>query len=230
MSLTALQVLLVEDDRDLAASVADYLALEHISVDHAYNGQAGLNLAKQNHYDVLLLDLMLPRMDGLSVCEQLRSAGVDTPILMLTARDTLEDKIAGFDAGTDDYLVKPFAMEELVIRVRALAKRRSGQVQKLSVADLTMDLDARTITRAGQNVKLPPSGWTILETLMRASPKVVTRRQLEEVLWPDEMPDSNSLKVHLYHLRQNIDKPFDKALIKTIQNQGFVIRDETEHE
>lgn len=156
MSLTALQVLLVEDDRDLAASVADYLALEHISVDHAYNGQAGLNLAKQNHYDVLLLDLMLPRMDGLSVCEQLRSAGVDTPILMLTARDTLEDKIAGFDAGTDDYLVKPFAMEELVIRVRALAKRRSGQVQKLSVADLTMDLDARTITRAGQNVKLPP--------------------------------------------------------------------------
>lgn len=230
MSLTALQVLLVEDDRDLAASVADYLALEHISVDHAYNGQAGLNLAKQNHYDVLLLDLMLPRMDGLSVCEQLRAAGVDTPILMLTARDTLEDKIAGFDAGTDDYLVKPFAMEELIIRVRALAKRRSGQVQKLSVADLVMDLDARCVTRAGQNVKLPPSGWTILETLMRASPKVVTRRQLEEVLWPDEMPDSNSLKVHLYHLRQNIDKPFEKALIKTIQNQGFVIRDETEHE
>lgn len=179
---------------------------------------------------MLLLDLMLPRMDGLSVCEQLRAAGVDTPILMLTARDTLEDKIAGFDAGTDDYLVKPFAMEELIIRVRALAKRRSGQVQKLSVADLVMDLDARCVTRAGQNVKLPPSGWTILETLMRASPKVVTRRQLEEVLWPDEMPDSNSLKVHLYHLRQNIDKPFDKALIKTIQNQGFVIRNETEHE
>lgn len=117
MNSTVLQVLLVEDDRDLAASVADYLVLEQISVDHAYNGQAGLTLALENSYDVLLLDLMLPRIDGLTLCEKLRQQGIDTPVLMLTARDTLDDKVAGFGAGTDDYLVKPFALEELTVRI-----------------------------------------------------------------------------------------------------------------
>jgi len=224
MSLSSLQVLLVEDDRDLAASVADYLHLEQIVVDHAYNGQSGFNLANQNQYDVILLDLMLPRMDGLTVCEQLRSSGVDTPILMLTARDALDDKIAGFRAGTDDYLVKPFAMEELIVRIHALAKRRSGQIKKLSLGDLVVDLDSRTVTRSGQRIKLTPSGWIILETLMRASPKVVSRKQLEDALWPDELPDSNSLKVHMYHVRQQVDKPFKQPLIQTIQNQGFVIK------
>jgi DNA-binding response OmpR family regulator len=224
MKNTPLQVLLVEDDRDLAASVADYLALEQISVDHAYNGQAGLTLASENPYDVLLLDLMLPRMDGLILCEKLRLLGVDIPVLMLTARDTLDDKVAGFRAGTDDYLVKPFALEELIVRIQALAKRRSGQMRKLQVADLTLELDTRIAVRAGQALKLTPSGWTLLETLMRASPAVVTRQQLEQALWHDESPDTNSLKVHLYHLRQQVDKPFKQALIHTLPGQGFVIR------
>ncbi|WP_297312553.1 response regulator transcription factor [Neptuniibacter sp.] len=222
-----MQVLLVEDDRDLAASVADYLALDHILVDHAYNGHAGLTLACDNHYDVLLLDLMLPRMDGLTLCEKLRGAGIDTPVLMLTARDTLDDKIAGFRAGTDDYLVKPFAMEELIIRIQALAKRRSGQIRKLTVADLEVDLDSKTAQRCGQLLKLTPTGWVILETLMRNSPNVVSKQQLEEVLWPEEIPDSNSLKVHMYHLRQQIDKPFNSALLQTIPGQGFVIREDS---
>lgn len=220
----ALQVLLVEDDRDLAASVSDYLALEQISVDHAYHGQAGLTLASQNRYDVLLLDLMLPRMDGLTLCEKLRAQGLDTPVLMLTARDTLDDKVAGFRAGTDDYLVKPFALEELTVRIQALAKRRSGQVRKLQVADLCLDLDARQISRGEQPLKLTPSGWTLLETLMRASPSVVSRAALEQALWPDEVPDSNALKVHLYHLRQQVDKPFEKALIHTLPGQGVVLK------
>ncbi|MCV6609331.1 MAG: response regulator transcription factor [Amphritea sp.] len=221
-----MQVLLVEDDRDLAASVADYLALEDICVDHAYNGQAGLQLATCNSYDVLLLDIMLPQMDGLSLCEKLRQQGADTPVLMLTARDTLDDKVAGFRAGTDDYLVKPFAMEELIMRIQALAKRRSGQVRKLQLADLTLEPDTRTASRAGNLLKLKPSGLILLEKLMRESPAVVSRNQLEQALWPDEPPDSNSLKVHMFHLRQQVDKPFDKALIQTVKGQGFAIRDE----
>ncbi len=221
-----MHVLLVEDDRDLAASVADYLALEQIDVDHAYNGQAGLTLASAGHYDVLLLDLMLPRMDGLTLCEKLREQGIDTPVLMLTARDTLDDKVAGFRAGTDDYLVKPFAMEELIVRIQALAKRRSGQMRKLQVADLTLDLSARQAERAGQALKLTPSGWTLLETLMRSSPSVLSKRELEQALWPDDAPDSNALKVHLYHLRQQVDKPFDQALIHTLPGQGFVLKTE----
>lgn len=221
-----MQVLLVEDDRDLAASVADYLALEQISVDHAYNGQSGLTLACDNPYDVLLLDLMLPRMDGLTLCEKLRTRGIDTPVLMITARDTLDDKVAGFRAGTDDYLVKPFALEELIVRIQALAKRRSGQIRKLQVEDLTLDLSARHVERAGQVLKLTPSGWILLEALMRASPAVVSKRELEQALWPDDAPDSNALKVHLYHLRQQVDKPFDQALIHTLSGQGFVLKAE----
>lgn len=224
MKKHSLDVLLVEDDRDLAASVADYLALEQVGCDHAYNGQAGLTLATDNHYDVILLDLMLPRMGGLEVCQRLRGLGIDTPILMLTARDTLDDKVAGFNVGTDDYLVKPFAMLELIVRIQALAKRRSGQARKLQVADLIMDLDARSVSRDGITLKLSPSGFTLLETLMRKSPAVVSRDQLERALWPDDIPESNSLKVHIHHLRQQVDKPFAKALINTLKGQGIVIK------
>lgn len=226
MSPNAIQVLLVEDDSDLAASVADYLALEEIHVDHAYNGQAGLKLATNNSYDVLLLDIMLPQMDGLSLCEKLRQQGIDTPILMLTARDTLDDKVTGFQAGTDDYMVKPFAMVELIARIRALAKRRSGQVRKLQLADMILELETKTVHRAGQSLQLKPSGFILLERLMRESPAVVSRAQLEQALWSDEPPDSNSLKVHMFNLRQQVDKPFDRNLIHTIKGQGFAIRDE----
>ena len=219
-----LMVLLVEDDRDLATSIADYLSLEQIRCDHAFNGQAGLDLASQGGYDVILLDLMLPRMNGLSVCEQLRSRGVDTPVLMLTARDTLDDKVAGFRAGTDDYLVKPFAMEELILRIRALAMRRSGQIRRLQVADLVMDLSTHSVMRADKVLKLTPTGWTLLETLMRASPGVVNRQALEQAVWQDEPPDSNSLKVHIHKLRRQIDGDFERTLLHTIPGHGFSLR------
>ncbi len=226
MLTDTLNVLLVEDDRELAASVADYLALEQINCDHAYHGQAGLKLATDNDYDVVLLDLMLPRLDGLSVCQRLRQQGVDTPVLMLTARDTLDDKVAGFRAGTDDYLVKPFAMEELTLRIQALGKRRSGQSRKLRVGELELDLDNQQASRAGTSLKLTPSGWVLLETLARRSPAVVSREALERALWPDERPDSNSLKVHLHNLRRQVDKPFDSALIHTLAGRGFALRDD----
>ncbi len=225
MTLPNIEILLVEDDIDLASSIADFLALEGITCDHAYNGQSGLKLATENSYQVLVLDLMLPRMDGITLCEKLRQQGADTPILMLTARDTLEDKIAGFRAGTDDYLVKPFAMEELTMRIRSLAVRRSGQVRKLQVGSLVLNLDSRHASRDGVTLKLTPSCWTLLETLMRASPNPVSRKDLEYSLWQDSPPDTNSLKVHMYNLRQQIDKPFSQTMIHTLSQHGFVLRD-----
>ncbi len=217
-------ILLVEDDFDLAETVIQYLELEGIECDHATNGEAGLNLARENTYDVLILDIMLPRLDGLGICEAVRSDGQDTSVLMLTSRDTLEDKVAGFDAGTDDYLVKPFAMKELVARIKALAKRRSGQVRRLSVGDLVMDLNSREVWRSDKKLKLTPTGWILLETLMRSSPDLITRRHLEQALWNGEPPDSNSLKVHLHKLRQQVDKSFSKSMILTVPGHGFVLR------
>ncbi|WP_221796892.1 response regulator transcription factor [Oceanobacter mangrovi] len=219
-----LTVLLVEDDLDLAATLIDYLSLEDIQCDHASNGVAGLNLINDNHYDVILLDLNLPRLDGLSVCERLRQQGDQTPVLMLTARDQLADKVAGFQAGTDDYLVKPFEMQELVLRVLALSKRRSAQATRLSCGDLVMDLDSYQVTRAGQPLKIAPTGWKLLECLLQASPAVVSREQLGRAVWGDEQPDSNALKVHLFNLRKAVDGDFEIALIETITGQGVVIR------
>lgn len=220
-----LSLLLVEDDLDLAQTVVQYLELEEIRCDHASNGVAGLELMRRGRYDALLLDLNLPRMDGLTLCQRLRAAGDDTPVLMLTARDRLDDKIEGFSAGTDDYLVKPFALQEPVVRVQALARRRSGQVQRLSCGDLEMNLAERRVTRAGQPLKLTPTGWRLLEALLRASPSVVSRQALEEAVWGDDPPDSNSFKVHLHHLRKAIDAPFQTALLHTIPGHGFALRE-----
>jgi DNA-binding response OmpR family regulator len=223
-----LNALLVEDDLDLAQTIVQYLELEQIVCDHASNGVAGLNLARQDDYDVLLLDLNLPRLDGLSVCERLREEGDDTPVLMLTARDRLEDKIDGFRAGTDDYLVKPFELQELVVRVQALARRRSGQAQILRCADLTMNLNEKTAMRGGDPIKLSPIGWRLLEVLLRASPDVVSRRALENAVWNDEPPDSDSLKVHIFKLRKAVDGSSAIPLLHTIAGHGFAIRSEVD--
>lgn len=222
-----LNILLIEDDLDLADTVVQYLELEGIRCDHAANGMAGLQLATEGHYQVLLLDLNLPRLDGLSLCQRLRAAGDDTPILMLTARDSLDEKVAGFQAGTDDYLVKPFALQELIVRVEALARRRSGQVRKLSCGDLEMHLGEKTVTRNTLPIKLSPIGWRLLETLLRASPEVVSRQALEEAVWGDDFPDSNSLKVHMFHLRKAVDGPFATDLLQTVAGHGFAIRETT---
>jgi len=219
-----LNALLVEDDLDLAETVVQYLALEDINCDHASNGVAGLKLARELRYDVLLLDINLPRMDGYHVCTQLRDDGDDTPVLMLTARDRLDDKLEGFNAGTDDYLVKPFQLPELVVRLKALARRRSGQVQMLRCGGLEMNLRDRSVRRDGVSLRLSPIGWRLLETLLRASPAVVPRRDLEAAVWGDEPPDSNSLKVHLHHLRKVVDAPFDNTLIHTVPGHGFALK------
>lgn len=219
-----LSVLLIEDDMDLAGTVIDFLELEDIRCDHAANGMNGLTLMERGEYDVLLLDLNLPRMDGLAVCENLREKGDDTPILMLTARDSLDDKVKGFGAGSDDYLVKPFEMQELVVRIQALSRRRSGQVKRLECGDLSLDLSEKLVVRAGQTLKVSPTGLKILEVLLRKTPAVVSRSEMETQVWGDEPPDSNSLKVHIFNLRKAIDSPFEHAMVHTVSGHGFVLK------
>lgn len=218
-----LNVLLIEDDLDLAATVIQYLELERVQCDHASNGVTGLNLLSLHDYDALLLDLNLPRMNGISLCEKIRADGNDTPVLMLTARDQLADKIAGFQAGTDDFLVKPFELEELVLRVRSLTRRRSGQVQRLTCGDLVLDLTRRRAERSGKLLHFSPVAWKLLETLTRASPAAVSRKKLQTSVWGDDPPDSNSLKVHMHHLRKNLETGFDLTLLHTVQGFGFAL-------
>jgi len=217
--------LLVEDNVSLAQTVIAYFDLEGIDCDYASTGSQGLDLALSNVYQAILLDINLPRMNGLEVCEVLRNRGVDVPVLMLTARDSLADKLAGFDAGTDDYLVKPFELSELTARVKALAKRRSLLTQQLEVGPLFMDLSLKTACRHGQILSLTPTCWTLLEILMRESPNVVSREKLQNAIWKgSDLPNSNVLKVHLYKLRQQVDKPFSTKLIHTVAAHGFAIR------
>ena len=220
-----IHTLLVEDNLSLAETVIAFFELEGIDCDYAATGPQGLELALSNEYQTILLDINLPRMNGLEVCEALRHQGVEVPVLMLTARDTLEDKLAGFDAGTDDYLIKPFELSELAARVKALAKRRSAQAQKLAVGPLVMDLSSKTASREGKTLNLSPTGWKLLELLMRESPSVVSRQKMENAIWSDaDFPDSDVLKVHLYKLRQQVDKPFSTKLIETVATHGVAIR------
>jgi DNA-binding response OmpR family regulator len=219
------KTLLVEDNVSLAQTVIAYFDLEGIDCDYASNGSQGLELALLNDYQVILLDINLPRINGLEVCEMIRKQGVDIPVMMLTARDSLEDKLAGFDAGTDDYLVKPFELRELVARVKALFNRRSLHSMKLEVGPLVMDLSLKTICREGQKLKLTPTCWKLLEILMRESPNVVSREKMQNTIWTEpDLPDSDVLKVHLYKLRQQVDKPFSIKLIQTVSSHGVAIR------
>lgn len=219
--------LLVEDDIDLATAIIDYLALEEMQCDHAVNGLTGLNLIQSNLYDCVILDLNLPKMDGLKVSETLREDGCDVPILMLTARDTLDDKLSGFAKGADDYLVKPFAMQELIARINVLSQRRSGQIKKLNVCGLTLDTQQQKIYKDNNPLKLSPTAYKILEQLIRASPNPVSKQQLMQHIWGDELPDSNNLKVHLFNLRKAVNSDGQK-LIHTLKGLGFVLS--MEHE
>ncbi|GAB7220620.1 cationic peptide response regulator transcription factor CprR [Vibrio comitans] len=228
MSMENIQLLLVEDDLGIATAVVDYFELESMSCDHAANGLLGLNLIKQNHYDAVILDLNLPKMDGLEVCAHLREQGFDVPILMLTARDRLDDKLQGFSSGADDYLVKPFALEELMVRIKVLSRRRSGEVNRLKFDDLELDVKAETATRSGMKLKLSPTGFKILTALMRNAPNVIKRDKLMQIVWGDEQPDSNSLKVHIFNLRKAVDSESTNKLIHTVAGQGFALRLESE--
>lgn len=218
------RVLVVEDDLDLATAIIDYMELEDIDTDYAADGALGLNLISTQRYDAVVLDLNLPKIEGLAVCERVRKQGIETPILMLTARDTLDDKLTGFSIGADDYLIKPFDMEELIARVKVLSKRRSGQATKLVVKDLELDVATREVHRDGELIKLSPIACKILEVLMRNSPNTVSREEIIQTVWGNEQPDSNSLKVHMFNLRKHVDKNGCVPIIHTIPSFGFAIK------
>ena len=218
-----MRILIIEDNSDLAANIYDYLEEKGHILDAAADGITGLHLAIVNDYDAIILDLTLPGLDGLTLCKKLRDeASKQTPVIMLTARDTLNDKLAGFAKGADDYLVKPFALQELEVRLLALQRRNAGTTtRKLQVADLTYDLDTLIVKRQNKPITLTPTGLKILELLMRKSPHVVTRREIEHLLWGDKPPDSDAIRSHMHTLRVAIDHPFDKALLHTVHGIGF---------
>ncbi|MGQ3177178.1 MAG: response regulator transcription factor [Blastomonas fulva] len=219
-------ILLVEDSPDLASNIIDYLeALGH-RMHYAADGEAGLREALVRPVDIVLLDLALPNRGGLSVCSEIRRrADRRIPILMLTARDTLDDKLAGFAHGADDYLVKPFSLAELAARVAALALRpQLGQLHCFSVGPLTIDRQARTATRDGQLLRLTPLLWELLLLLAEAWPNPVSRDEATLRLWGDDPPSSDSLRAHLHLLRQVVDKPFDRPIIETVHSVGFRLK------
>ena len=224
-------VLLIEDHADIAEMVGAYLENREYIIDYAADGITGLHLAVSNRYDAIILDLMLPGMDGLEVCQKIRDqARSDVPIIMLTARDTLDDKISGLDKGADDYLIKPFAIQELEARLRSLIRRHSGEINKemITVGELSIDTATLKVMRANKELAITPIGLKILSVLMRASPAVVSRRELERQVWGDILPDSDTLRSHLYNLRKIVDKPFDKKILLTVQGNGFKIIDSNE--
>ena len=225
-----MRILLIEDNTGLVRNLYDYLEARGHELDHARDGVTGLHLAVTQPWDAVVLDLTLPGLDGLEVCRQLREhAGAHVPVLMLTARDAVPERVRGLEAGADDYLVKPFAMAELAARLDALVRRaRAAGGPVLEVADLRYDVTDARATRAGRPLTLTPSELRVLEVLMRASPRLVRRAALEDVLWPDIPPDSDALRTHIHGLRRALDRPFDRPLLHTVRGLGWrLAADET---
>ncbi|WP_089717516.1 response regulator transcription factor [Candidatus Entotheonella palauensis] len=223
-----MRILLVEDDPDVAANIADYLDPRDVAVDFAYDGVSGLHWAVTEAYDVIVLDVMLPGIDGYTLCRRLRhDAQLATPILILTARDGLTDKIEGFEAGTDDYLVKPFALPELYHRLLALGRRRSKSPHegRLRVADLICDPNSGKVERASQTIKLSHLDLKLLIALMRASPSFMSREQLEDQVWGEDSISDDIVRAHIYRLRKAIDRPFALPLVHTVHGLGYAIRE-----
>ncbi|MEM7352388.1 MAG: response regulator transcription factor [Acidobacteriota bacterium] len=221
-----MNVLLIEDDVDVATNVAEYLEQRGARLDFAYDGLHGFDLASNGTYSAIILDLSLPGMDGIEVCRRLRLAASDTPILMLTARDEVEQKVEGFQAGADDYLVKPFALPELYHRLIALLRRSQGPADAcLSVADLELDPRSREVRRAGRPIRLNRTEFRLLELLLRAAPGMLTREALEAQIWGDDAISPDLLRSYIYRLRQRIDKPFATALLHTVHGQGYRLRE-----
>ena len=219
-----MRVLIIEDNPDIVANLYGYLEPLGYTLDCERNGDAGLSAAGRRAYDAIVLDLTLPGMDGLELCQRLRrELRQATPVLMLTARDTLQDKIVGFESGADDYLVKPFLLTELDVRLKALVRRaRDAHVDTvMRLGDLSFDTTTLTAMRAGRRVELTPTGYKLLAQLMRAAPKVVTRKTLEYDIWGDDPPDSDALRTHIHSLRQALDKPFAAPMLKTLQGVGY---------
>ena len=220
-----MRILIIEDHPDILANLYGFFEPKGHVLDSARNGYGGLSLASQNEYDVIILDVMLPGLNGLEFCSRLRSElHNDTPVLMLTARDSLQDKVAGFDSGADDYLVKPFSLVELEVRLKALVRRAGGKSatsSTLRFGDIVFDPATMEATRAGVPVLLTKTGYTILRCLLQEAPRIVPREAIESAVWGDDRPDSDALRTHIHALRQALDKPFPFPMLRTIPGVGY---------
>jgi len=221
-----MRILVIEDEKKITDFIKRGLKEEGYAVDVAYDGEQGFFLAKTNAYDLILLDLMLPKVDGLSVCKKLRAEGVSTPIIMVTAKDTVKDKVVGLDSGADDYLTKPFAFEELLARMRAVLRKKDAKsVNKLQVDDLVLDLLTHKVTRAGKEIALTSKEYSLLEYLMRNSGSVVTRTMISEHVWDIDFDTfTNVIDVYIKYLRDKIDSDSKKKLIQTIRGRGYTLK------
>lgn len=219
-----MRILIIEDNQDIVANLYGYFEPRGHHVDSALNGYAGLALARANSYDVIVLDVMMPGLDGVEMCRRLRSELlVNTPVLMLTARDTLQDKIAGFGSGADDYLVKPFSLAELDVRLHALLRRAQHVTAgtTLRVGDLSFNTATYRAARGGRALALTKTGFVLLKSLMQSAPQVITRGQLEFEIWGENPPDSDALRTHIHALRQTLDKGAPYPMLRTVPGIGF---------
>lgn len=224
-----MRILVVEDEKKVAKALQEGLEAEHYQVTVAYTGEEGFYLLNSQTFDLVLLDLMLPGRDGFEILKTLRERGLQTPVLILTARDTVDDRVLGLDGGADDYLVKPFAFPELLARIRALMRRgRSDQVLRLKLADMEMDLITRKVTRSGEAIELTAKEFELLEYLLRHQGHIVSREMLSHNVWQEDVrtiPMDNVIDVHIARLRRKLDDPFDKKLLKTVRGVGFILHE-----
>ncbi|MDD3906306.1 MAG: response regulator transcription factor [Candidatus Omnitrophica bacterium] len=223
-----MRILVIEDEKKIADFIKRGLKEEGYAVDTAGDGENGLFLAKTNNYDLILLDLLLPKLDGIQVCKVLREEKIPSPIIMLTAKDAVKDKVTGLDAGADDYLTKPFAFEELLARIRAILRKKS-EVQeetKLHVADLLFDLHTHKVTRSGKEIELTSKEYALLEYLMRNAGKVVTRTMISEHVWDIDFDTfTNVIDVYINYLRNKVDSGAKKKLIHTVRGRGYILKE-----
>lgn len=220
-----MRILIIEDDVELAAAIAEYLSFHGAECDFAYSGTSGLELASESLFDVIILDVMLPGMRGFAVCTELRQQGKRTPVLMLTASDRDVDQLEGFQSGIDDYVIKPCPMPLLWARLQALHRRQQPHSDTLSVGPLTLYLTEHRATRDGQELKLTPTGWKLLELLAKRSPDVVSRGELEGYAWEGREVGVGNFNVQLSQLRKTVDRPFASPLVHTLVGLGLALRE-----
>lgn len=223
-----MRILVVEDEKKIADFIRRGLKEEGYAVDAAYDGEEGLFLAKTNDYDLVLLDLMLPKLDGLTLCKKLKEAKVKSRVIMLTAKETVKDKVLGLDSGADDYLTKPFAFEELLARIRAIFRKKDAQAPtKLNAADLELDLLTHKVIRGAKEIELTAKEYSLLEYLMRNEGSIVTRTMISEHVWDIDFDTfTNVIDVYINYLRNKIDSGFRKKLIHTVRGRGYILKEE----
>ena len=223
-----MRILLVEDDLKIASFIVKGLRATGYAVDHATDGEKGLHLALTQPYDTAIIDIMLPKLDGLMLIERIRKEKVNTPVMILSAKDSIDDRIKGLQTGGDDYLTKPFAFSELLARVQALIRRASGLAEpsRLTIGDLSMNLHTREVAREGRKIELKPIEFSLLEYLIRSAGRVVSKTMIMEHVWDYNFdPQTNVVEARICRLRDKIDRDFDKKLIHTVRGVGYVLKE-----